>query len=294
MRGSKLCVVAGVSAAALYLATLSRWYSADSLWFALALDTSSPRGLIRPKHLLLHPVCWLWVELWRALGWGGFSIHALQALNALAGAICVALVCSIAGRASGSRAAAALVAAGCAVSGGLWLLSTEAEDVTLGMVPHLAAARWILGLPPGGNARAWPSWALGAAIGAAALTYASGALLFGVAVLAYWQGRHIRPTWLRSLAWMCAGFACLAAPIAYTALDIGAPHPNRSHLMWNFLGGEDYGYLSLSALPRGLYAFLRMLVLYPGIGINDQTTQFLATADTAQRTTFAAVYVVTW
>jgi hypothetical protein len=292
MRESKLCVVAGVSAATLYLTTLSRWYSADSLWFAVALDSANPEEFIRPKHLLLHPLCWLWVELWRALGWSGFSIHPLQTLNALAGALCVALVCSIATRASGSRAAAALVAAGCAVSGGLWLLSTEAEDVTLGMVAHLAAARWILGLPSGGNARAWPSWALGAAIGAAALAYASNALLLGVAVLAHWQGRHTRPTWLRSLAWMCAGFVCLAAPIPYIALGIGVSHADRSLLAWHFFGEQHYGSISLSTLPRGLYAFLRMLVLYPGIGINDRTTQFLARAAATQRTTFAVLYVV--
>lgn len=231
MRERRLCLIAGVGAATLYLATLSRWYSADSLWFALALDSPDPNERIDPYHLLLHPLSWLWVELWRAFGWTGFSIHALQALNALAGAVCVALVCSIAARASGSRAAAALVAAGCAVSGGLWLLSTEAEDVTLGMAAHLAAARWILGLQPGGDARAWTSWALGAAIGAATLSYASCALLLGVAVLAHWQGRNSRPTWLRSLVWMGVGFVCLAAPIAFVVLDSRASWADQAQIL---------------------------------------------------------------
>jgi hypothetical protein len=69
-----------------------------------------------------------------------------------------------------------LVAAGATVSGGLWLLSTEAEDVTLGLAAHLAVARSLIMLAPGGHAGAQASWRLGAMIGGATLAYASNAL----------------------------------------------------------------------------------------------------------------------
>lgn len=286
-----LSLVAGTGAAVLYLATLSRWYSADSLWFALTINSADPDSQIDVYHLLLHPLGALWVRLWRMVGWDGLSIHALQALNALAGAGCVALVASIAARISKSTATVAVIAAGCAVSGGLWLLSTEAEDVTLGLVAHLAAVRLLLFWPAGGQANALASWGLGAAVGFAALMYANSALLMGVAILVHWQGRRAQRDWLRSFAAVSFGFVCLTLPVTFILASRMANASDASAIMDHILGGDMYGRISPTALPRGFYAFLRMLLLYPALGMNDQTTHFLSAASTGARLLFATVYV---
>src|SRR5262245_24929513 len=98
----RISVALGVVATVLYLATLSHRYSGDSLWFALAVDAESWKKRIDPYHLFLHPLCWLWVEVWRALGWSGPSIQPLEVLNALGGGIAVTFACAIAARTSGS------------------------------------------------------------------------------------------------------------------------------------------------------------------------------------------------
>lgn len=292
MTERSLSLAATTAAAILYLATLSRWYSADSLLFAVAIDSDNPQHWIDPYHLLLHPLGVGWVRLWQAIGWDGYSIHALQALNALAGAGCVGVMASMALRITGCMRTAAVIAAGCTASGGLWLLSTEAEDVTLGLLPHLCAARLLLSVPAGGYPQATRAWGVGAAIGFATLAYATCGLLLGVAALVHWQGRA-QPHWLRSLCWVIIGFVCLSLPVvAYVGVRMATSDHGALATAYRYLGRDEYGTVSVAALPRGSYAFLRMLVLYPGLGMNDETLRFLRGATTGQRVTFASAYAV--
>ena len=46
----------GILAFLLYLATLSRDYSADSLLFAIAVESGRWQDLVDPYHVLLHPL----------------------------------------------------------------------------------------------------------------------------------------------------------------------------------------------------------------------------------------------
>lgn len=275
-------IAIGGLAVGLYLSTLSRWYSADSLKFANAVDSSNPADRLDVYHLFLHPLGWLWVELWRFGGWTGPSIQPLQVLNALAGGIAIALVAAIAMRTSGSTRAGTLAALGCTVSGGMWVFATEAEDVTLGLCAHLAVLRLILQLEAGGPRRLASSCWLGVALALATLTYINCAMLLAVAALAHWQGRTARPRWLRSFVATCAAFAAVVVAAMVIAGVVALP-----------TSGSSYGTLSRETIPRGLYAFLRTLVLFPQLGINDSTATFLRGASTGQRAALITTYAVT-
>lgn len=284
-------VAVGGAAAALYLATLSRWYSADSLEYALALDGADTGHWLDPYHLALLPLALLWVDLWRALGWAGLTIDALQVLNAVAGGASIALVCMIAAHASGSLSAAVLAAAGCAVSGSLWLLSTEAEGVTIGLVAVLAASALVFRLEPSDAEPAAKAPAVGVAIGLATLVYATAALLLSVAALAYGSAASGRGFRLLRIGGLVLGFLVVVAPAAALLAGEAATAPASWASVLSIYGGDTrYGLLTLESLPRGIYAFLRSLVLYPGLGMNDRTTVFLASATAAERLAFAATY----
>ncbi len=133
-RGRYLGWVISTLALLIYLVTLSRHYTADSLLYALAIDNGGFEALIDPTHILLHPLGWIWHQIWRLAGWVQGSLIPLGVLNALAGAICVGFLYSIARRMLSSGLIAGIVAAGFALSGGLWLLSVEVEFVTVPLV----------------------------------------------------------------------------------------------------------------------------------------------------------------
>ena len=275
--------------AALYVATLSRWYSGDSLYFAWRVDSASLPDRIDAHHILLNPACWVWVELWKAAGWTGHSIIPLQVLNAIAGAAAVTFVFLIVARTSGALAAATLASAGSAVAGGLWLFSTEAEDATLGLAPHIAVLALLLQLDAT-KVRPRTAAGMGVAIAAVALTYAVGIFLLPVAALVVWQGRGANPSWRRSMTVLLGSCALGLLPAVIAVVWIQRVHWWGA-LYAGYLGGDTYGVLRWDNGPRGMYAALRMLVLFPGLGINDRTTAFWMAANSGQRAVFVLVYV---
>ena len=174
----KLVVVTTVFG--LYLATLSRHYSADSLLLALQIEGGNLSRFLDPTHVLLQPVGYAWFQLWRFAGWSHGSIVPLQVVNALGGAVCVGLLYGIMRPLTGSRRIPCLASAGFAVSGGLWLLSVEAEFVTIGLAPSLFVLWLLLSPPERLRSQPWYGLALGAAVSLAILTYLSSAILIPV------------------------------------------------------------------------------------------------------------------
>jgi hypothetical protein len=295
MRSSTVpaALVLGVAALILYLGTLSRQPSADSLLFALAVESGDPHRLVNLRHPLLHPLGWAFVELWRMLGWQGRALLPLQVLNALGGAAAVALVHHIAARLTASLQIATAVAAGFAFSGAAWLLGTEAEFVT---VP-LAASLLVLDVLLTARSSDWerPAFpaAIGAAIGAAAMLYLTNASLFAVALAAaYPRPAAARRVWPRRVALLIAGTLLVFLPTMAVLSQLDGARAQWPSVLGQVAGREGYIRPSWFDLPHGAYAFVRSLLLYPDLGINDSTRAYLASATSGQRAAFALYYTL--
>ncbi len=290
LKASRGLACAVLLALGLYLATLSRNWTADSLLYALDIESGEVARMVDPYHLLLHPLGWAFYRLWRWAGWSGGALLPSQVLNALGGAACVGLVYGVARHLTGSARAAALAAAGMAVSGGLWLLSVEAEFVTIPLAAHLAVL-WGALAAPAHRARR-PAYALGLGLGVvlSALTYLTGVLLLGVAA----AGLLLRMEWPRPVRLRQAAIAAGTVLVVTAAgLLCGILWSRGALAQWpgRLLGGGVYGQLSWTSLPRGAYAFLRSLALYPNLAMNDSTRAFLASAAAPQRALFVLYYL---
>ena len=147
-RGLLIPWLIAIGALVVYLATLSRHYTGDSIEYALAIESSDPTYLLDPYHPLLHPMGLAFSRLWQLLGWTGQALLPLQVLNALGGAACVGLVLALARALTQSTQIAVLVAAGFAVSGGHWMLSVEAEFVTVPLAAMLLVLWGLLAASP--------------------------------------------------------------------------------------------------------------------------------------------------
>jgi len=281
----------GGAAFALYAATLSRQPTADSLIFALMIESGGPPQLTNLRHPLLHPLAWSFVELWRLLGWTGRTLLPLQVLNALGGAATVALVQHLATRVTGSSWIGLAVAAGLAVSGAMWLLSTEAEFVTVPLALNLALFDLIVTAAPARWARRPFLFGVGTVLGIAVGVYLSHAVLLPVAALAaHPQRTQSWRVWLQRLAWLAGGAAVpllvVGALLARSVGAVGRP------ALGTLTGWIYYGSLSWFTLPHGAYGFIRSLLLYPGLGMNDRTSAYLAAAGRVERATFAGYYAL--
>jgi len=286
-----MAVLLGGAALAMYGATLSRQPTADSLLFALAIESGVPGQLINLRHPLLHPLAWSFVELWRLLGWTGRALLPLQMLNALGGAAAVALLQHLATRATGSAWIGSAVAAGFAVSGATWLLSTEAEFVTVPLALNLALFDLIVRAPPERWARPPFLFGVGMALGIAVLVYLSLAALLPVAALAARPQRTPSwRVWLQRLSWL-AGSAAVPLIVAGALLAVSVSADGGPALS-TLMGWIGYGSLGWFTLPHGAYGFTRSLLLYPGLGMNDRTSAYLATAGRLERATFAGYYAL--
>jgi len=278
-----------------YLATLSANYTGDSFEFALTIESTKLPAMIDPFHLLLHPLGWSFYKLWQLAGWSGKAMLPLQVLNALGGAACVGLMVGIVKRLTGSALVAMTVAVGFAVSFGIWLLSTQAEFVTI----PLAVALWFLGVlfaaSPQQLSLSKTAIALGLGTAFAALTYLTNLFLVPVTVAGYLlSSRQVWKTqlWQIALYLITAGLATLAVHSLTTWLVygsrglIGLPHL--------FSGGGVYGQLEWKNAPQGIYAFLRTLAGYPNLVMNDNTLVYLAGAAWSERIVFAGYYALVW
>lgn len=288
--------VAGGLALVLYLATLSRNWTGDSIEFAKAVESGHLSAFIEPHQMLIHPLAWAFYRLWQFLGWGGRALLPLQVLNALAGALCVGLMHRIVARIAGSERAAALVAAGFAVSYGPWLLSTEAEFVTVPLAVTLVLLWWILSASDDQWRRPRFAAGLGTAVGVAILTYQTSVFLIPAGVIGWLLADRLPR---RERLWQSVRFSgaavVTAAPIylgvIFFLFDVRDWQALRA---WQLRAGAGtvYGVLTWRDIPHGVYAFVRTLAGFPGIRLNDRTTSYWAGAALTERALLGAYYVV--
>jgi hypothetical protein len=283
------CLV-GAAACVLYLATLSHHYTGDSVEYALAIERADPALLLDPYHPLLHPAGLLFYRLWQLAGWTGRALLPLEVLNALAGGLCAGLLTRIAGILSRSAARAAVVGLGFAVSGGLWMLSVEAEFVTLPLALMLTVLWAILGASPSALARSCHPVALALVTAAAMASYVSGALLIAVVLVGLWCDDRVEAALRRR-----QGRVYLAAVILLFLPAYGAFLAAWSGGRWGqvgayFFGRGSYGRVVPFNILHGIYAFLRSLALYPNLSLGGTTRQYLARTSPPGRLLFIGYY----
>jgi len=288
-RGRYLGWVISTLALLIYLVTLSRHYTADSLLFALAIENGGIEALIDPTHILLHPLGWIWYQMWRLAGWVQGSLIPLGVLNALAGAICVGLLYSLARRMLRSDLIAGIVAAGFALSGGLWFLSVEAEFVTVPLVLALLVL-WLT-LVPSETLLRMPLYPVivGLAAAVSILSFVNNIFLVPVVIIGLWLRTEItvRRRWRAIFLFIIVTFL-FALPIMLASIALWT-RGDWSRVVQLF-GGGVYGQLGLFNIPQGLYAFLRTFALFQGLAMNDSTELFLAGASAGQKLGFAGYY----
>lgn len=266
-----------IGATALYGLTLSRHYSADSILIAQSIEHGR---LYHPAHPLLWPLGWLFVQGWRLLGWQGRALLPLQTLNALAGAVCVAWLYLLLRRTPGrpvDRPVALLAAAGWAVSSGLWLLSTDAEMVTLALALQLGLLAIMLWPSPTVKARLAYAAALGVGLALATLSWVLTLVMVAlIPLVALPPGTPKRRRQMAAAA-IAAGLVLL--PVWLSRVPQW-PYP------------ASYAAVSARDLPHAAYAFLRSLVGYPGLGLSGHSAEFFLSAPLATRLAFVGVYLI--
>jgi hypothetical protein len=287
--GLRMPLLVGTAAAALYLSTLSRWYSADGLYTAIALEAGDWPRLFDPYHLLLHPLAWVYWRGWQLLGWQGPAIVPVQTLDAFGAALAVGCIVRLAGRVTRRPLLAALVGAGCAVSGGVWMYATEAELATVPLGVNLFILDRALG-PAHRDGSSDNGLSSGVLTGLAIALYLTSAALIPAALVALWRGEA--SAWRRAAARFAAGVLLALAPVALLLLLLAATMPAWSPVPPPSATLDSYLAFSPLDVLHGAYAFLRALVLYPTIGINDRTSAMLAAATPAERTLFGLWYAV--
>jgi hypothetical protein len=280
----------GTAASLLYLATLSNHYTGDSIEYALAIEGGDPALLLDPFHPLLHPAGLLFFRLWQLAGWTGRALLPLEVLNALAGGLCAGLLASIAGVLSGSGGLAVLAGLGFAVSGGMWMLSVEAEFVTVPLALSLAVLWLILCASPALAARRRYPVVLGLATAAAIAGYASSALLIPVVLVGLLADGRLEPARRRRQCGVYLAAVLLLFVPAYLGFLAAWTRGNWEKAPAYFFGNSTYGRVELFSIPHGIYAFLRSVALYPHLSLEGTTRQFLARASPAGRLLFAGYH----
>ncbi len=217
-----LPATAGVAAALLYLAWPSFYYNFDGVACAIAVDLGDLAHLAHGNHVLYGLAGLAFQSLWRALGYRGPSLLALQALSALLGGVGVAVFCSLLLRLRVPRLLAAACAAGLALSQAYWFWSLEAQVYPLGLV--FAALAWRAAC-----AEKPDPFAVGAWQGLAVLGHVGHAML--AAPLLYLLAREgrARRAWPRYVA---AAAVVTAAGYAFAALVCVKPHSSEELRAW--------------------------------------------------------------
>lgn len=280
------------TAALLYLATLSRHYTGDSIEYALAIELGDPAYLLDPYHPLLHPVGLAFFKLWQAFGGTGQSLLPLQVLNALAGAICPGLVTDIARRLTGSARLALVIGLGFAVSGGLWMLSVEAEFVTVPLAAALLVLWALFAVSPGRAGTARYAVLLALATAVAFWSYASGAILFLIVLTGILLDVRLEPPVRRRQALIYSGALLVVVVPATLVFMVQWSQGDWGRVASYFFSRGAYSRFALSDLPHGVYGFLRSLALYPRLSLIGTTRQFLDQASPIARGLFAVYYAL--
>ena len=163
-----------VGTLALYLSTLTQVHTFDALSYVTSVERKPWTELFHPHHLAYGPLGALTLAAGRALGYGGGAAVPMQVINALAGALGVALLYRVARRATGRADAALAAAALLGASYAYWYYAVEIEVYTLAALFLILCLELMSrpGAPPAGRLAQ-----LGAAQGLATLFHQTNALL---------------------------------------------------------------------------------------------------------------------
>ena len=107
-------------------AFLSNMFFRDSFTYAWAAESESVRDLFHSHHLLYVPLCRLYYNLWRGLGYDGGALVPLQTLTTIMGALGVSLLFLVLSIKLRDRASAAFAAIFMGVSYAFWAYSMQA------------------------------------------------------------------------------------------------------------------------------------------------------------------------
>lgn len=122
---------------AVYVYTLSRHFSPDSMAFAMTITRGdlSSRLFFQAEHVLFDLIAFGWYEIFEFFGYDGGALQPMQMLSAISGALGVALLflCLklILGRRADAMFVGLLIAIAVGSTNAYWYHSTEAEDQIL-------------------------------------------------------------------------------------------------------------------------------------------------------------------
>jgi hypothetical protein len=244
--------------------------------------------------------CWdgVFSRVWQFVGWGENFLLPLQVFSALCGALSVGLVYYINHIVTRSFKIALLVSLGYAFSHAIWLYSTDIEVVTLFLLMNLVVLAYLFSLLSQESRPALSFMLLGLLVGVSILVYQASVFMIPAVLIALFLANRQGDIWcgrFKEMFLFVAGTVLLILPVyllvAYFAYGIRDWY---NLLAWQFHMSEYglWGNLSAGNLVQGFYAFLRTLVGYPGLGVNDRTSQYLANVDWFHRFVFAIVYLI--
>lgn len=285
--------VLAVLAALIYLATLSRNFSGDTVRYAIKAETQGPLAGMDLYHVFNQPLAWRAWQAARLTGWQERALLPIQVPNALAGGAAVGLMFLLARRLGLSTRAATVAAAGLALSCATWLLATDGEYVTPGLA--MALLPLVLFYGASANTLARPRFALvlACSLALSGLAFQTNLLLIPVLLWALALRGDLPPAQRRRTSGVILA-AALGLYLAGYSLAMAA-RPGALNLSdWRLHPGLGLGYglPNWSSLPHGAYALVRSLVGFPGLSLSDSTREQWAARSGAWRAGFVAWYAL--
>ena len=280
------------------LLTLSNQPSADSSFYAFQAEIFPSTHAINPYHVFIEPLNAIFYKLFLLFGWSGNVILPLQILNAIGGAFYIVLFYSILNNIlktsiSTTKKNVELIlistTAAFGFSGSIWLLSTEAEFVLLPLVPSFFVIAVLIHYLQKGSIALKPVLSLALLTCVASLFYLTNIFLIPVIVFGIFLINKQALTNRFKYSGIYFGIVLLIL-LPFFSVIVYYLSNNQPESLTFFLGGDMYGSLSWENIPRGVYAFLRSIALYPHLGMNDRTIFFLSTASKYQKLIFTIYY----
>lgn len=253
------------------------------------IESGEPARLFDPTHLLLHPLGSGIYFLWGKLGWQGGALRPSQVLNALGGVAAVGLMMAISHHLTRSRLLAIMVAAGFALSGGIWLLSVDAEYVTIPLAMSLLVLWGVLKLDSSAVSRPVSAILLALATWLAILTYASSVILIAVVVVGFIAQREASSAIRARQLILYLGIIVILILATFSFVYINGYSVDYLQALIN---PNYYGAWSPIDIAHGGYAFLRSLALYPNLGMNDSTAVYISSVSTGEKLKFVGYYAL--
>lgn len=277
----------------LYLATLSRNFSGDTVRYAIKAETQGPLGGMDLYHVFNQPLAWLAWRTARLVGWQDRALVPIQVPNALAGGAAVGLMFLLARRLGLSTRAALVAGAGLGLSCATWLLATDGEYVTPGLAMALLPLVLFYGASTAALARPRFAAALGCSLALSGLAFQTNLLLIPVLLWALALRGDLPSAQRLRTAGLVLASALGLYLAGYGLALLAQPGPlNLSGWRLHPGLGLAYGLPNWSSLPHGAYALVRSLVGFPGLSLSDSTRELWAAASGAWRAGFVAWYAL--